>query len=35
VKEIEWKKMSPAEIIKDIKMDAGEIKEQMKIFATG
>ncbi len=30
IKEIEWQKMSPAEIVKDIKRGASEIKKEMK-----
>ncbi len=32
MKEIEWQTMSPEEIVKDIKMGAGEIKKEMKAF---
>lgn len=35
VKEIECQKISPAEIVKDIKRGASEIKKEMKAFTTG
>jgi hypothetical protein len=30
IKEIEWQTMSPAEIVKDIKRGANEVKKEMK-----
>jgi len=32
-KEIEWQTMSTAEVVKDIKKGASEIKKEMKAFA--
>ena len=34
VKEIEWQTMSPDEIVRDIKKEAGEIKKEMERFAS-
>lgn len=31
MKEIEWQSMSPSEIVKDIKKDAQEIEEEIKL----
>lgn len=35
MKEIEWQTMSSAEIVKDIKKGASEVKKEMKALALG